>query len=260
VGKYIIGLGAHSGSKWLASTLHNPELGICFYHERRGLWTGVTGTRDQILDGSADFSIPPLNGYVDSVHELLETYEVVGDFSPWPPYAFPSMNEVLPIDKVIVILRHGIRYLYSCTSHSAWRLRDHDHWGIDKHLRKLWEITGSEGKPWDRRTLWEKKCAMWPASLGIVEWLRSEGFTVVAERLEDLVSDTAILSNMISEVSSSLNFSDDELRVIQENDINRKVPGDRRVATLWDRWTEAQQATFIEICGDGMEKYGYDYK
>ena len=178
MGKYIVGIGAHAGSTWAALVLNRPEIGVRFMHEGRNIWasTGLIGLKGMISPG--DLSAPQYMKYFCEAGSMLDQYDVFGDFNSWPPLAILGVDQMIPISDIVIILRNGISQLYSMTSHSSWSIAKEGEWRVDVYLRELWEFTGAPGKPWDKRTLWEKLCVMWSTTVDNIECLQRLGFTV----------------------------------------------------------------------------------
>jgi hypothetical protein len=80
----------------------------------------------------------------------------------------------------------------------------------------------------------------------------------VVYRLEDLTKHHSALGGLLAHLRSTSRLSHSEFKALSHNDVNRKIPGDRSPATLWERWTDWQRETFAEICGLCMEHYGYE--
>ena len=261
MGKYIIGIGAHAGSTWAALVLNRPEIGVLFKHEGRSAWVGSSLDSLKGMISPGDLSVFPYTQYFYQAKFRLTQYDVFGDFNSWPPLAILEVDRMLPISNIIIILRNGISQLYSMTSHSSWNTAKEGEWRVDVFLRELWEFTGSSGKSWDKRTLWEKLCVMWSTTVDNVKCLQRLGFTVHVHYLESLVdlASGRSLRALLQDVSPVLNdsYSDYQLATSQQHDVNRKVPGERSPKVLWERWSTEQQQGFIDICGEGMDRLGY---
>jgi len=257
MGNFIIGIGTHAGSVWFAWAFTSEEHGVKIENERLSGW--FTGNWVDKVQGMLVGDMRPFANYFIKVYEQLDCYNVYCDFNSWAPVSVPAVAQATPVSRVIVIIRNGIQQLYSLTSASyMWTRVTDDHWLVATYLRHLWEVGGAEGKPWEERTLWEKKCEMWTSTIRLIDWMREQGLPVEVYRLEDITTDMTVFRNLMHSFSPERELSDDVIREVQQTDIHRKVYIDRTPNNLWRQWTAEQQAAFNELCGEGMRRYGYD--
>lgn len=263
---FIIGIGTHAGSVWLANLLSAPECGVLFENEQL---THLVGSRHwseylrlqlnhKLGHGIGDDN-PTFEPYFEAVRKKLKAYRVYGDFNSWSPPFIPAVCQALPVTRIIGIMRHGIQQLYSLSNSYIWTRVTDKHPLVAGHLQHLWETSGSHGKPWEERTLWEKKCEMWASTVHLFDWLKDDrGLPLEVHRLEMLTTYLDYLKCLMYSFAPDRHIDDVWLLKKMKEDINRKVWVDRTPINLWRRWTEEQQRAFNEICGDGMRWYGYE--
>lgn len=259
--EFVLGIGTHAGSVWLASVLSAPECGVLFDNERLAHWAGgkhwTKSLRRQLKRGlSADD--PMFAPYFVGVCAFLSRYRVFGDFNSWAPPFIPAVCRAQPVSRILGIMRNGIQQLYSLANGYIWQRVTDEHPMVAQHLRLLWETGGALGKPWDERTLWEKKCELWASTVGCFDWLRMEGLPLEVHRLETLTTDAYYLRRLCLSFAPERIVDDAWLRKMQVTDLNRKVWVDRTPINLWRRWTAEQQQAFNVICGEGMQRYEYE--
>lgn len=257
MGDFLIGIGTHAGSVWFAWAFTSEQHGIKIENERLSGW--FTGNWVDKVQGMLTGDMRPFANYFDKVREQFDCYNVYCDFNSWAPFSIPAVAQQVPVSRVIVIMRNGIQQLYSLTSASyMWTRVTDDHWLVATYLRHLWEVGGAKGKPWEQRTLWEKKCEMWASTIGLIDWMKKQGLPVEIYRLEDLTTDVELFRRLMRSFSPIRQLSYYTIQKIQQMDIHRKVHIDRTPSNLWQQWTVEQQTAFNEFCDEGMRRYGYE--
>jgi hypothetical protein len=263
VGEFVIGIGTHAGSVWLANVLSAPESRVLFENERLTHWVHAKHWMEYLIrqvKHGLRADDPMFKEYFERVIGMLDWYSVYGDFNSWAPPFIPALCQVVPVSRIVGVMRHGIQQLYSLANSYIWQRVTDEHPLVAGHLHMLWETGGSHGKPWEERTLWEKKCELWASTVYLFDWLGGPtlGLPMEVHRLETLTTDLDYLKCLMYSFARDRSIGDAWLRKMQRTDINRKVWVDRTPINLWRRWKPEQQRAFNEICGDGMRRYGYD--
>jgi hypothetical protein len=243
--------------------LSAPESGVLFENERLTHWVHAKHWMQYLLrqvEHGLFPDDPVFKPYFDGVRENLTQYDVYGDFNSWAPPFIPAVWQALRPGRIIGIMRHGIQQLYSLANSYIWQRVTDSHPLVSGHLRLLWETGGAHGKPWEDRTLWEKKCELWASTVYLFDWLGGPtlGLPMEVHRLETLTTDLDYLKCLIYSFVSDRHIDDARLRRMQRKDINRKIWVDRTPINLWRRWSAEQQRAFNEICGEGMRRYSYE--
>lgn len=190
----------------------------------------------------------------------LRRHKVVGDSNGWTMCMVPEVDKKIPIHLIIHLVRNGIQNVHSMFyAHTEWSRED---WIYTHFFRRYWKVVGSPMKDWDYYTDWEKWCFDWSLNLTMPVWMKERlgEDRVLIYRLEDLTStgDVETLSGLIQRLDPSVNLPEKALKLLQREDINRKVHGDRRPEVLWRQWTDEQREAFLKICAAAMEHFGYE--
>lgn len=235
----------HCGSKWLATVL-GAQPDVTAYHELRqrmgpGPWHEALQYEPEDSANAA---------YFTRVGRELEQGDV-WDSGGWGLHEVLSVNDLLPIHRIVYLIRHPILQLHSMWWGSGvWREFPLEHYVFEEWLWALWEICPRLPDYADR-TRWGKTCTAVAANAYGPDHLRRFGFDVEMITLESLVTDTAVVHALAPRLAP------DAIRFFQQCDINRKIDGDRSPDTLWASWTAAMRAEFTDICDDVMDRYGY---
>lgn len=253
----VAGVG-HCGTKWLAHVLNRPDDGIVCYHEQK-LALAPGGWQDLLRHGleyGADDLFTP---YFDFMGRKLEEFHVVADSNSWTFETIPAVHERLPIDLVVSLVRNGIQNVHSmfCTNLSLPR----NAWFYGDFIDSYRQLVGPARADRWLETTWGVWCFYWSLNLTMPTWLagRIGAERCVVYRLEDLTKHPSVLGSLLARLRPNVRLSPTEWKSLSRNDVNRKVSGDRSLATLWERWTDWQRATFTEICGLCMTHYGYEF-
>jgi len=252
----VVGTG-HCGTQWLSRVLHRPNDGIVCYHEEKVKLVSLNHA--ECLQHELEKGVDDLyNGYFSFINNELKTNSVVGDAHSWTMIMIPEVAAKQRIHKIIYLVRNGIQVVHSFFYHNIDLPKDNV-W-YNEFLRKHWEITGRPWNDWDKYTKWASWCLWWQVNLGMPLWLSSHLDTteILVYRLEDLLEDTHLLSDLIKKLSPFINLSHKDLKKLQRRDVNRKIQGDRSPSMLWTKWSDEQRNIFKQICSTTMEKYSYE--
>ena len=228
---------------------------VCFHEQlfektRFNWYTAKKHELTQGIDSAFD-------GYWTFIAQQLQTYRILGDANSWTPSTIPDLDSRFGVDQVIYLVRNGIQNVHSFFYHSARISRDD--WLYTHFHRRYWEILGCPGGDWDNYTDWARWCFYWQINQAMPAWLADQlgGERVLIYRFEDLLHDSDVLAKLIEEINPEARLSAQELKVLQQTDINQKIRGDRSPEAIWSQWTDEQREVFKRICGPGMEHYGY---
>lgn len=251
----ITGIG-HCGTKWLSTVLNRPHQGVICYHELSHLTTIPQWQARQPFVRQKGVGKNAIPRYWKQISADMNKYKFVCDSMSWCSLESVKVGAIGNADKIIYLVRDSIQQLYSVANNSIWKNVPDEHFLYQGFLKAYWEIAGKPYKPWGKWNRWEKLC-LWCATNEFMPGWMEKNFwgDIEVYCLEDLITDVNLLSRVTK--SYGLEFDKPTLRKLQGNDVNRKVQGDRRPATLWARWTPEQRKAFREICGKGMAKYGY---
>jgi hypothetical protein len=187
---------------WLASVLDSVP-GQSWTHEHR---TAFTGTPWQTAD-----SFPPdahiFDSYWHSIRmKLVSGWEVVGDSNSWPPEMLPAVNELMPIGRVIYLIRDkGKQFKSLMTKSPVWANPPYPAVAHER-LKVYGRISGEPAE----------EGLLVKANDFIPDWLRSHGLTVDVYSLEELTTDHTLLAELAP-------LTDAELVSWQGRNINQKV-------------------------------------
>lgn len=240
---FVVSIG-HCGTRWLAEVL-DAQSGMAFYHELKHRVTGIPWHESLEYEERHGAHGERFDAYWQTFEEDRDVYDVVGDSNSWVPTNVPADP-----DRIIYLVRHGVSQIHSLyTQSGVWSGVPLDHFALDGYLRKYWVLAGKPGKPWPEWGRWERICLLW-VSNGIMPMrFMEQGRTVDVYRFEDLTQGHAL---------RQLGLSHDEMVRWRERDINRKVRGSRRPEDIWASWSDDQRDAFRRICGDTMQRYGYE--
>lgn len=197
----VIAGSGHCGTMWLARVLDSVP-GQRWHHELRTEAVGLPWQQADILSPRRLLFTP----YWSQLEKEMGQYEVVGDSNSWPPESLPTVDAIMPIDRVIYLTRDKDDQFYSIMNHSpVWRGPE---WSAAAH-RRLDLYAEISGRPRDVRLLVEANDFM-------PDWLRDYGLTVDVYSLEELTTDIDRLRELAP-------LSDAALVAWQKRDINRKV-------------------------------------
>jgi len=246
---FVTGMG-HCGTRWITKVLNNPGQGVTFTHElkyRLGDWRILLPLEEK---HGINRRYRP---YWEQIRSLLRRNRFVGDSGSWVTTRIPDVDRVIKVDRIIYLLRNGIQQIHSWTP--PWWCSPGD-WWYNGYVKRRWELLGRPFGSWAEMSDWEKLCFWWWASVELTNWLRVRMGNVDVFRLEDLVQDVAVLSQLVE--SFDLRMSDEVMREWQKTDVNRKVKGDRGVTAIWEKWSRRQRKAFLRICGCKMIELGYE--
>jgi len=237
---WLVAAAGHCGTMWLSQVI-GAQVGWSAHHELR------YELSQQAWENAVSNS--PQQVYWDQIGEELINYHVL-DSNSWAPHEIPMVNKVVPVSRIIYLVRNGIQQIHSlATQSAAYRNLSDESFTIGSWLKTWWDI--GEELPWEGTERFQKLCTLINASCYMPQWLRAHGLNVHVYRLEDVTSSVGILSEIVTGHTQKI------LRHWQFRDVNRKVVGDRRPATLWASWTPENQQMFTAMCKDTMLEFGY---
>jgi len=248
VGDFVLVVaGGHCGTRWLANTLHRPEEGVVFYHERKNRLMGGW-SRPWRIELASGLGHSAFKTYFDTVGKELKRYRIVGDSVSWLPSSVPNVNEVVPVNRIIVLVRNGILQVRSKSS--CHGMGGH----IEACIHDTWERFDKPFGDWANMTDWEKWCFDWWSNYAYADWLRKQLPDTPQEilRLEDLTSDAECLELLFA----SFKLSRKDIATYQKKRVNPHVPP-LTPERVWQRWSSAQKEAYRRICGEAALKLGY---
>jgi len=249
----VTGIG-HCGTKWLSTVLNCPNQGVICYHELSHLTTVRQWQARQPYIRKNGVGKSSIFNYWKRIGSDLEKYRHVCDSMSWCAIESAQVGVAGNATRIIYLVRDGIQQLHSVITKSLWRQMPDDHYLYGPFLKAYWEIAGKPLKDWSRWTRHEKLCLWWATNEFMPEWIeRNFWGDVDVYRLEDLITDTALLASLVK----SYGLAIPNLKQLQSTDVNRKVEGDRSPGALWKKWTPQERENFKAICGKGMKKFGY---
>lgn len=255
-GKFILAWGPHAGSKWLATTLNSERHCVDFRHELKLEMGGLF--RDLVeAEFKSGLTLPAYEPYWEYVRTQLTRCSIFGDAGSWIPLTIPKVHEIIPVARIIYLVRNGVQQVHSMLTKSILGRVGKRDWLYTHFLRRLWVFAGKPGRPWQKKTWYEQLCWFWQECDKAPKWLRDQGFEVEVYRLEDLTQDEDALRSLILSVAPERKLSDEEIHCMQRRDVNRKVRGDRTSSKLWSQWSPELRTAFEQVCGPGMKRYGY---
>jgi hypothetical protein len=167
-----------------------------------------------------------------------------GDSNSWPPHLILEANEVMPIDRVIYLVRNGLPQLNSLITTSPALSSDPLPKAAEAKLAALYEIAPDvPDKPYSEWTRHERLCLMIAANDFMPDYLRSHGLTVEVYSLEELTTDLDTLRELAP------GLDDETLEKWQQTDINRKTEGGRAPSTIWRKWSAEQRRAYRDVVG-----------
>lgn len=242
---WIIASIGHCATKWLTTVLADQP-GIYAAHEYKQTSSGMDWVKAAKYEARYGVGGPKYKDYFEALSNAQ--YEVVADANSWNPFTLPEINDILPLDKVFYIIRHGVSQLHSLYSSSAmWREAPRSAFVYNRYLRPFYKGSDDE---FTTTTQWERLCWFWQTNALMPGWLTKQGLPVEAVTFEELTQRSG-LSKVLPEIDQG------KIAKWQRQNINRHVRGDRRPQTLWEKWSVDQRDTFARVCREGMELYGY---
>lgn len=230
----------HCATKWLAQAL-DAQPGIKAHHELKTAVAGMPWHKALKYEQRNGAASAKYREYWDRLDADLQENQIVVDVNSWVPTALQDVTQHRDVDRVIYIVRHGVSQLHSLWNHSdAWRkapLNSH-------HLTDyITAFTGIEDvSEMDR---WERMCHLWA------------GNAYYAHECDETVSFEQLTQSPIGLQKIIPSIGDTETLALRQNDVNRKVTGNRRPPDIWAKWTPEMRETFTAVCGDAMELMGY---
>lgn len=235
---HVIAGSGHCGSLWLARVL-GAGTDIKWYHERRRALAGKWLEACRLGPDHERF-----DEYWKRIKGELRHTDV-GDSNSWMPILLIEANKIVPIKRVIYLVRNPIQQLHSLTRTSYVWSKDPGQLSpiAMTYLAVLHMSSGLNKTTWDDWTHWEKLCLLVRANDVLPDILRANGLSVDVYALETLTTDPRALLELAPDLSL------DEARAWQKRDINRKVYGDRSPQALWLKWTPEQRDGFERVVG-----------
>jgi hypothetical protein len=227
----------HCGTAWLAYALNRPELGVVAWHEARRSLFGYD-LDAALLSDQAETEPRFARRYGDYwsfVRRVLAAFPVAVDSNSWAASLIPALSREMGLQRVIYLVRNGIQNVHSVFHHFTGVL---------------------DG---DQESHWEYWCRSYRKNEHLPSWLTEHlgPEKVSVYRLEDLVSEPAVLLELFARLGAPALPQEHELQAWQHIDANRKVQGSREPEVIWRSWTDQQRRIFQDICGSTMAAYGY---
>jgi hypothetical protein len=275
---FVAGAG-HCGTKWLSRVLTDPDQQIRCFHEYRNSFYKINW-----IKGIAEWNTNGFDGFNEYFKFMNHGESLgwkMGDSNSWTMELFADASRIaaletkVPLDNLIYLVRDGVLTLNSSIMHNRQT------GGTNNLLRQVpSELTNYENlilkwqkdhnrelpvnlrRPYTPETLGKMRevvaLIQWgefhsQKNISAVEKLLGDRF--VLARLEDLTTDVESLRAILSRFG--VTKTDDEIRALQKNDVNRKIKN-RNMDTILDGWDPELKSNFLTICSDTMKLHGYN--
>lgn len=245
--RFAIFTSGHSGSSWLARALTRPDEGMAVFHESvRHLAFDVV---EQELRGEARDASALRRSLASYAHWLRfreRQFDVLGEVHTGPWSFWLDVEDLLPGRRFLTV-RNPVQVVHSITAGFI-------HKGTPEE--RLWAKRLAsprfDGLAPEQR-IFAGACTFWSQQRELVDKLRIEEWV----RFEDLVSTASKLPG-VSRRWTGRDLGQSQAAEFRNEDVKRKIPGDNRPANLfWNVWTDWMRETFLDICGPGMDFFGY---
>jgi hypothetical protein len=244
----------HCGTQWLSAFLNRPDDGMVCTHEEKSRVAPYHGMPDGWLTSlqreKAEGLQHTSDVYVAQMKQRQQEFAIVGDAHSWEPFVIPELAHMLPVSRIIFLVRNGVQNVHSMYYHNA-HIFKRGSWFYTDYLATFADLLGF--RDLDDFGLW---CAWWGANVASARSLEQVA-PVTTVCLEDLTRHPMRLIELTKSLQGLAQPTVMEARDHAGIDINRKIHSRRDPDFLWSTWTDHQRATFIRVCGDTMHHLGY---
>jgi len=269
---FIAGTG-HCGTKWLSKTLTHPEFNSHCFHEFRNSYLGIDWIKGISLYTNDGFD--PFGSYFSYMNSLSSSGKLVGDSNSWSMEIFydnekvEKLSEKTEIERIIFLIRDGIKTANSNIMHNrktggATIMLNRVPGERMKYIKTLdsWEekkgIDLEINRSIDSQLREINVLIHWAENYSEESILKSrkifnDRFEI--HRLEDLTSSTDYLDSFLKKFG--IQKSDDQIKKLQNNDVNRKIKN-QNLDSILSGWDRELKDRFLEICSDTMKFHEYN--
>ena len=240
---FLITSTGRTGTAWLAHFLNRRVDGLCVMHE--------PVPRENPFHKKAVMNPAEAEKYLldfrfgeMALRCVANRASMYGEVNSHLRRHIAAFKKHLPAMKIIHVIRDGRDGVRSVMSRRAYTPEDKDYYDFVPPRKDI------DPHRWSRFTRFEKLCWLWTYENS---YMREHADATI--RFEDMISNYAAFESML------LTITDMKFNVEQEwMEFVRKPKNITRTFLFpkWPEWSRSDKDTFIALCGEEMNRYGYE--